>query len=393
MDFEKLTQDMHSLIIFREILNNKAIKHLINFISTSKDNTAVLLDEYSAFCNALIMETENLSDYILNLVLESENPYVLSYCKNGGNVSPQLNSCLGHELSLLEEISRLSADEIGSYINYQGTLFKWSTTNYNFKEIYHERIAHISEQGYGIFAKYYAFTFNGADLIPVKNPDFIPLNQLRGYEEERAKVYNNTVALIEGKPASNVLLYGDAGTGKSTTVKAIAYELKNRGIRLIELTKNQMKDIPTLIDILSQNPLKFIIFTDDLSFTKDDDNFSSLKAILEGSVASKASNVIVYATSNRRHLIKETFSSRDGDDIHQSDTREEMISLSARFGLTVIFVKPDKKLYMQIIEKLAAENNIDMDYDALMQKAEAFAIRKGGRSPRTARQFINSLFL
>ena len=154
-------------------------------------------------------------------------------------------------------------------------------------------------------------------------------------------------------PANNVLLYGDAGTGKSSTVKAIANEFAADGLRLVEVKKNQLYQIPDLMDKLAANPLKFILFIDDLSFTANDDNFAALKAILEGSVGGRARNIAVYATSNRRHLIKETLTDRTGDDIHEADTRQELMSLSARFGLTVTFQRPEKARFAAILEELA----------------------------------------
>ena len=189
----------------------------------------------------------------------------------------------------------------------------------------------------------------------------------------------------------NVLLYGDAGTGKSSSVKAIANEFAADGLRLVEVKKNQLYQIPALLDSLAQNPLKFILFIDDLSFSANDDNFAALKAILEGSVGGRSQNVVVYATSNRRHLIKETLSDRSGDDIHEADTRQELMSLSARFGLTVTFQRPDKVRFEEILLDLARQYGVQMPSDQLFIKGEAFAIRAGGRSPRVARQFIELL--
>lgn len=197
--------------------------------------------------------------------------------------------------------------------------------------------------------------------------------------------------MLSGKPAVNVLLYGDAGTGKSSSVKAIANEFAADGLRLVEVKKNQLYQIPALLDSLAQNPLKFILFIDDLSFSANDDNFAALKAILEGSVGGRSQNVVVYATSNRRHLIKETLSDRSGDDIHEADTRQELMSLSARFGLTVTFQRPDKVRFEEILLDLAKQYGVQMPSDQLFIKGEAFAIRAGGRSPRVARQFIELL--
>ena len=159
----------------------------------------------------------------------------------------------------------------------------------------------------------------------------------------------------------------------------------------MEVKKNQLYQMPGLMDSLSQNPLKFILFIDDLSFSSNDDNFAALKAILEGSVGGRSQNLVVYATSNRRHLIKETMTDRAGDDIHEADTRQELMSLSARFGLTVTFQRPDKDRYEAILLDLARQYKVQMPSDQLFIKGEAFALRAGGRSPRVAKQFVELL--
>lgn len=198
----------------------------------------------------------------------------------------------------------------------------------------------------------------------------------------------NTRALAEGKPAGNVLLYGDAGTGKSSTIKACADAFYDQGVRLVEFDKNQFSEIPAIIEQLSENPLKFIFYIDDLSFNANDDAFSALKGILEGNVTSYSNHIVIYATSNRRHLVKESMEARMGNDLHLNDTLQETMSLSARFGLTITFSKPEKELYLEIVKNLADEYGISMDNEELFRKAEAFAIRSNGRSPRTAKQFI-----
>ena len=228
----------------------------------------------------------------------------------------------------------------------------------------------------------------GDTLIPVQNPDVTSLSDLMGYRAQRKQVIENTKALLRGISSANILLYGDAGTGKSATVKALANDLFDEGLRLIEIKKSQYSRIPRLIDDLSTNPLKFILFIDDLSFSRDDDDFSSLKAILEGSVSSRSDNIVIYATSNRRHFVKESFSDRDGDDLHFSDTMEEISSLSDRFGLTITFSRPDKDEYLRIVSELAAKMQLDIAPEQLSVKAEAFAIRRSGRSPRVAKHFV-----
>lgn len=186
-----------------------------------------------------------------------------------------------------------------------------------------------------------------------------------------------------------MLLTGDAGTGKSSTVKAAGNALKGAGLRIIEVRRDQLGHIPALLDELSGNPLKFILFIDDLSFRKDDDSYSALKAVLEGSVSARSRNVILCATSNRRHIVKEKFSDREGDDVHRSDAMQETVSLSDRFGLHVTFQRPGKDDYLTIVHALAQRQGVDgPEVDAA---AERFALLRGGRSPRLARQFVDSL--
>ena len=228
-------------------------------------------------------------------------------------------------------------------------------------------------------------------IVPVKNPDTTRLSSLVDYRREQKIILDNTQALLDGKPAANILLTGDAGTGKSSTVKAVVNELYQKGLRILEVRKEQLHQIPEILDELNSNPLKFILFIDDLSFQKDDDNFSALKAILEGSVSAKSQNVVIYATSNRRHLVKESFSDRDGDDIHRNDTMQEIISLSERFGIQITFQKPDKQTYLDIVRHLADERGLSYDPKELEAQAEQFILRRGGRSARAATQFVDSL--
>jgi predicted AAA+ superfamily ATPase len=288
-------------------------------------------------------------------------------------------------------VSRLKSRDIKNTIDYNGFLPDWNNEDYDFYSRYMDRIDNISSYGYGMYSKYHTFRALDGKIIPVKNPDGITLSDLKGYERERKLVLDNTTALINKKPAANVLLYGDAGTGKSSTVKAIVNDYKNMGLRLVEISKKQIKNVPMIMDILGKNPLKFILFIDDLSFTKNDDEFGELKAILEGSIYSKPSNIAIYATSNRRHMVKETFSDRDGDDLHVSETIEEISSLSDRFGLMVSFYRPDKEDFLSIVKEMAHQYSINMPENELEKEAEKFAVRRSGRSPRIARQFIQYL--
>ncbi|MEG0156331.1 MAG: DUF815 domain-containing protein, partial [Anaerovoracaceae bacterium] len=269
-----------------------------------------------------------------------------------------------------------------------GFLPSWETTSLNIPQEYHRRLSNLSKTGYGIFAKHHMFLVENGKLKPVNYPDGQQMDQLFGYEREQDRILRNTKALLAKEGAANMLLYGDAGTGKSSTIKAVANFYAAEGLRLIELKKNQLFQLPKLIETLSPNPLSFILFIDDLSFSEHDDNFSALKAILEGSVSATGKNIALYATSNRRHLIKETADQRLGNELHINDTLQETASLAARFGLTITFSQPKKEEYLMIVDRLAAEYGLTLPPDLLHEKAEAHALRCNGRSPRAAKQFI-----
>lgn len=375
---------LDALVLFRGLLDDAVIARLRTFFAEQS------VSSYAAFVADLFAHSENFSDYLLERVLEDENFYMRGRAA-GRTFSWEIEDSLDRELAMLSELASLNAETCRKMVQYDGELPKWSVTAYDFLSIYRQRMEEIEKHGYGIFAKYHMFFIQDDRLVPVKHPDDTRLEQFGGYELERQEVLDNTRALLAGKPAANVLLYGDAGTGKSATVKALANAFCKDGLRLIELKKSQLHQIPELVDKLSENPLKFILFIDDLSFVANDDNFAALKAILEGSVSAKAANVAVYATSNRRHLVKETFSERDGDDIHRADTMEELFSLSDRFGLKVTFSRPDKERYLQIVHHLAQWSGVEMEQDTLDREAEIFALGRGGRSARAAKQFIDSV--
>lgn len=387
---ETLYRDLNSLVIFRHILQAAPMHNLLKLLSCPQDNPDALCGAYADFAAELLAENCNFSQYLLRLVLEDENIYT-RYKTTGEGDSAVLDPLLTRELNLLSRAAVFDGSEQRAVLG-DPTLAAWQTETLDFNAIYHERLGEMSTKGFGIFAKYHMFMLddNGA-LVPIKNPDPQKLSDLFGYERERGKIIANTKALLEGKPANNVLLYGDAGTGKSSTVKAIGNEFAKDGLRLVELKKNQLYLIPGLLDTLAVNPLKFILFIDDLTFASDDRDFCALKAILEGGVSSRSNNVLIYATSNHRHMIKETNADRQGDEISITDKLQEIVSLSARFGLTVTFTRPDKMLYSDIVVHLAREAGIDMDEDTLIMRAEAHAIRSGGRNPRTAKQFVDLL--
>ena len=388
---QELHYRLNSLVIFRDVMNCRTIQSLERLLESLEDNdTLKQLKAYSDFVSNLYRHHNDLSSYILTLILEDENIYMIRTAHRL-EISQKMKECLFSELESLQMIAEMTSLQVKDKIAYDGFLPDWDNTYYDFKKEYLNRIDNIERYGYGIYAKYYMFIVKDSRIVPVKYPDEVKLSQLIGYEKQRQLVIDNTLALINGKPASNVLLSGDAGTGKSSSVKAIANEFRDKGLRIIEIRKDQLREIPEIIDGLSKNPLKFILFIDDLSFAKDDDNFGALKAILEGSVSARANNIVIYATSNRRHLVKESFSDRDGDDVHRNDTVQELISLSERFGLRITFSKPNTYEYLEIVKGLAKLNSLDMSEEELEKEAERFAVGRSGRSARAAKQFIDKM--
>jgi predicted AAA+ superfamily ATPase len=261
-----------------------------------------------------------------------------------------------------------------------------------------ELAATYAATGAGIFGRYRAFRWEHAgergQLVGVERPDPVRLHELIGYEREREPVVRNAERFVAGLPANNVLLYGERGTGKSSTVKALLNELGDRGLRLIEVPKEHLGDYPQLMQLLQGRRERFILYVDDLSFEEQETHYKALKAILEGGIEARPENVILYATSNRRHLVRERFADRtvlDEDEVHVLDTMEEKLSLADRFGIRVTFTGPDQERYLHIVRALAERRGIALAQDELDRRALTWAQRQRGRSGRTARQFIDAL--
>ena len=388
-EFNSLVLSAKAVTIFKNVINDIGISAFIKLLEYDNSDEKIFLSLYSDFVSTLYEKTDDLPEYINKLLQDDENIYVKQSAK--GQTSPILEKAAHSELDFFEKLSQIKCEDIKSIYNVGIYLPEWENSNISVKNEYIKKISSIQTTGYGIYATHRMFLYKDNEIIPVKYPDPQRLSQMSGYEFERQKVIDNTMALIQGKPCNNVLLYGDAGSGKSSTIKAIVNEFYELGLRLIEIKKNQLYSLPDVIEKLADNPLKFIIFIDDLSFSTNDGDFGALKAILEGGVAGKTDNLAIYATSNRRNLVKENFNDRNGDDIHLQDTIQEVMSLSARFGLKVTFSKPNKDLYLSIVENLAMQYNICILKNELEIQAEAFALRNGGRSPRTAKQFIEYL--
>lgn len=380
---------LSSLTVFRSILGTKEMSAFYRCISCGND-LKEKLSLYGEFVYSLATYGNSFSEFLKKAVCEDENLYIVSRAKKK-DVPSSLEKNLNEELSLFTFLSELTPEKLFEGEDYDGYIPLFENERTDFTALYKERTENVDTLGYGIFASRAMFKVEDGEIVSVDSADEISLDSFVGYEKERETVEENTVALIEGRDAVNVLLCGDAGTGKSSTVKALVNHYFSYGLRLIEIRKDQLFSLSHIMGKIADNPLKFIIFIDDLSFNKNDDCFSMLKAALEGSASAKAKNALIYATSNRRHIVKESFSDRGGDDIHRNDTVQELLSLSDRFGLTVYFQKPNKILYLDIVHALAQRKGINLDEKELDIKAEAFALAKGSRSPRVAEQFIKNL--
>jgi uncharacterized protein len=267
------------------------------------------------------------------------------------------------------------------------------------EDVFHIITDFYKSYGVGKFGLHKAFRVakkeDKVEICPITNTEQIVLSDLIGYEIQKQKLVDNTEAFVEGRSANNVLLFGDSGTGKSTSIKAILNEYYDRGLRIIEIYKHQFEDLSEVITQIKNRNYRFIIYMDDLSFEEFEIEYKYLKAVIEGGLETKPDNVLIYATSNRRHLIRETWSDRSDiskDELHRSDTMQEKLSLVARFGISINFSKPTQKEYFEIVVNLAKRyDNIILSDEELCQEANKWELSHGGISGRTAQQFINHL--
>ena len=408
--FRDLHDRLDELVIFQAVTHDdafSAFQRLLGIADEKGINWWQGKGEYYRFVRLLYQaHTVNWTGYLRDLVLSVKTPCSW-FAVRGLPVPETMLESARRELGYLSRTASISSQLMkeryfilgyGEMTGREGLQPDWEAHDINLEPLWFERLRNIGKYGFGIYAEHKMFhmelsagTDSGYILNPVKYPDPVQLSELTGYDLQRNQIIDNTKALLAGKKAANVLLYGSAGTGKSATVKAIANEFADDGLRLIELSKNELHLLPKLLDELASNPLKFILFIDDLSFQENDDNFSALKAVLEGSVSARSQNAVIYATSNRRHIVRETFSQRAGDEIHRNDTMQETISLSARFGIQLLFDKPNKELYLEIVKNLAKQYELTISEEELALEAERFAMRKSGRSARAARQLCEQL--
>lgn len=368
---------LNSLTVLRNLKDNKLISSLLEYSEQSSPSAHndLLCEIYAAGAEERLLST------VQNAVLHDVNAFS-SACARGETPSGYLKKAYLSDLKIILSAVNALDDGNGFRLGKPLPIFEYSeqTLIYNLENFYHEN-------GCGQFIGGKALSFSDGQFIPLSGTADITLSQLKNYESEKALIETNVKNFLENLPFSHMLLYGDRGTGKSSTVHAMLNAYCDRGLRLIELDKNDLPSIKKIKQQIAPLQLKFIIFIDDLTLDEQDERTSALKSAVEGSVVC-GNNAMIVATSNRRHVVRERFSDRDNS-VHPADSIEEQLSLSDRFGLTVMFSSTDKAAYLSIVRQLAADRNLNMPKEQLEALAERWAIINGGRSPRRAKQFVD----
>lgn len=431
---------LEGLVIYRSLREDAVVKSLQSVFASleqEKLNLGEVFQRYHTFC-ALATE-KNWPEYLWDLVLEADNVFSRQAASQGwDNPEDGLKTLVIHDIMILQQIASLQPEELrrmvcdriakqnepesdpkAAWLSRPEQWPIWApqaggvcrdrsragqfleTTRNKVKKVLRtkaneeaacELALFYQKIGAGLMSTGLAFKWDGKAkaLVPVI-PDPIRKEQLIGQEREQGILLENTKFFIAGYPANNVLLYGNRGTGKSSLVKALLHEYCDQGLRLVELSKQDLIDFPVIIRCLAFQPQKFILFTDDLSFEETELAYKALKTVLEGGLEKRPDNVLIYATSNRRHLIRENFSERQGDEVNVRDTMDEKLSLADRFGITITFPSPDQEEFLRIVDELAVQEGITIEKALLRQQALRWVMMHNARSGRTARQFIDYL--
>ncbi len=425
---------LSKLVIYRNIDRDSILFGLADAMAAydrgerGKEETTAAI--YSLIHRLLDVATEygfdgNLwQNYLAYLLATVENPFSMT-CEKTGAREGTVNSLAKGDFRIFQELfhydfsgieERLGIDCFETITHYRAVAKNGKHYNTSVSEKVRELSAQVAaaadeEEIFAIVTEFYRrygvgmFGLNKAfrirkesgevRLIPITNTDHVLLSDLVGYEIQKKKLIDNTRAFVEGRSANNCLLFGDSGTGKSTSVKAILNEYYPMGLRMIEIYKHQFEDLSSVIAMVKNRNYRFIIYMDDLSFEEFEIEYKYLKAVIEGGLETRPDNVLIYATSNRRHLIRETWSDRSDmskDELHRSDTMQEKLSLVARFGITINFSAPDQKEFMNIVRELAKKHpNITLTEDELLRQANIWELSHGGLLGRTAQQFITYL--
>lgn len=407
-------QSQASLLLYQSVLANEVGQSFLNLLqalSHSNDQLSCI-KAYSNYFRALAATNQSWQDYLISQILTDDNPFTRQAQQTDlVKLPPALVAAAKQDLQVLHHLYQIDSEQLCQWVQVGAKLNQppvaWNVESRTYELALHETpppenwlnveelAAYYRKFGTGIFAKYKALRWQSGQLVGITHPDPVELNQLVGYEYQQDALVKNTEFLLAGYRALHVLLYGSRGSGKSSLVKGLLNEYGNRNLRLIEVAKSDLRDLSTIVEQLRGLPQKFIIFVDDLSFEEDDDAFKALKVVLEGNLTARPQNVVVYATSNRRHLIREFFGDRphpsNNEEVHAGDTVQEKLSFSDRFGLTLTFEPANQNTYLQIVHHLATQAGITLSKQDLDYRALQWATRHNGRSGRTARQFIDFL--
>ncbi|MBR5273372.1 MAG: ATP-binding protein [Clostridia bacterium] len=389
---------VRSIGIFKQTADSVCVRALISMLDAAREKDIDWLSAgWGELISALYKDgASSLSDELYSLLKRDENAF--SRACAAGERDEALFKAAEREIAAISALSQISAQELlelaGAPSELSSQLVTWEcgdALSADSGAIAEKLSEYYRKNGCGVYSQYNAFIWQDKRLVPVETPDTITFADLKGYRSQRKMLIDNTLAFLGGRPCNNVLLYGDRGTGKSSSVHALLNEFSADGLRMIELSKADVEDFHLISSAIAKVPLKFIVFIDDLSFSQDNDSFARLKAALEGGLAAKPSNMLIYATTNRRHLIKETFESRQGDELHINDSVQEELSLSDRFGIVITFINPDRKQFFDILDAMAQDRGLNLSKEELHTLAERWSLQKGGRSPRGAKQFIDAL--
>lgn len=397
MELNALRAALRGISAYRELTSTTVMFNaatLLDALSNREGEDA--LTAYTAlFYTLRQVGCEGLGDWLWDQLRYTESPYSRLIDRDGSD--PALENAARRDIDTLVLLAETDCDRfidamkplLGS--EYAATLAglpRWrAAAPFDFDSL----TQFYKDHGAGQFARYRAFLWEDGALVPVADPDCPRPEDLLGYEHQRGMVEENTRLMLMGRQANNVLLFGDGGTGKSATVKSMLHLPGMEDLRLIEVEKENLTGMPELIRSLAGRRQKFILFIDDLAFDQDDKTYSALKTILEGTLEKRPANVAIYATSNRRHLVRQTFADRAGDEVDTFETISEKTALAERFGLRIPYLTMNKAGYLALVDHLAAQAGISMDRDALHAQAMTWEIRHAGRTPRVARQFVASL--
>jgi len=397
MNIKAVLAAMRGVTAYKDILTQPVMERALRLLTCAAQGDGPSgLEAYTDLFYQLRLEGQpGLGRWLGETLRWSEGPYPL-LAERGGS-DPALEQAAKLDISAFELLASVDCDRWLAHLSklldsdYQGVLTSLPRWQQGVPFSFEQLTAAYRKEGAGQFARYHAFVWEEGALIPVERPDCPAGGDLLGYDAQRAEVERNTRALVGGRYVNNVLLYGESGTGKSATVKHLLTLPGMEELRLIEADKENLGGLPALIRKLDGRRQKFIVFIDDLTFDRDDPTYSVLKTILEGGVERRPQNVAVYATSNRRHLVRQTISERAGDEMDRSETIREKTSLADRFGLRVLFQGLNKAEFLALVDMLAGQRGVELDREELHRKAVAWERFHGAQTPRTALQFILSL--